>query len=42
MSCFCPRSFVVGQAFLSMLCAMKWGVFIFFAGWVVLMTLFIL
>ncbi|PRW33672.1 H(+) hexose cotransporter 2 [Chlorella sorokiniana] len=34
-------SFVVGQAFLSMLCAMRWGVFIFFAGWVVLMTFFI-
>ncbi|KAI7844484.1 hypothetical protein COHA_001943 [Chlorella ohadii] len=35
-------SFVVGQAFLSMLCAMRWGVFIFFAGWVVLMTFFII
>lgn len=34
-------SFVVGQAFLSMLCAMRWGVFLFFAGWVVLATLFI-
>ncbi|KAL4857034.1 H(+)/hexose cotransporter 2 [Chlorella vulgaris] len=34
-------SFVVGQAFLTMLCSMRWGVFIFFAGWVVLMTVFI-
>jgi hypothetical protein len=25
-------SFLVGQAFLPMLCAMKWGVFLFFAG----------
>ncbi|KFM26855.1 H(+)/hexose cotransporter 2 [Auxenochlorella protothecoides] len=33
-------TFVIGQSFLSMLCAMKWGVFIFFAGWVVIMTLF--
>ncbi|KAL4422990.1 hypothetical protein ABPG77_005470 [Micractinium sp. CCAP 211/92] len=34
-------SFVVGQCFLNMLCTMKWGVFIFFAGWVCLMTLFV-
>jgi hypothetical protein len=34
-------SFVVGQAFLTMLCSMKWGVFIFFAAWVLLMTLFV-
>ena len=33
-------SFVIGQSFLSMLCAMKWGVFIFFAAWVVVMSLF--
>jgi hypothetical protein len=25
-------TFVIGQCFLSMLCAMKWGVFLFFAG----------
>eukprot|EP00887_Chlorella_sp_A99_P007449 scaffold2.g7449.t1 len=35
-------SFVVGQSFLSMLCAMKFGVFLFFTGWVILMTLFVL
>ena len=34
-------SFVIGQAFLSMLCAMEWGVFLFFAAWVVVMTTFI-
>lgn len=31
----------MGQCFLSMLCAMEWGVFLFFAGWVVIMSLFI-
>jgi hypothetical protein len=25
-------TFLIGQVFLSMLCGMKWGVFIFFAG----------
>ena len=34
-------SFVIGQAFLSMLCSMRWGVFIFFAAWGVVMTIFI-
>jgi len=34
-------SFIIGQVFLSMLCTMKWGVFLFFAGWVVIMSLFI-
>eukprot|EP00884_Botryococcus_braunii_P001880 jgi/Botrbrau1/11693/Bobra.0195s0024.1 len=33
-------SFIIGQAFLSMLCAMKFGIFLFFGGWVLLMTLF--
>lgn len=31
-------SFVIGQSFLSMLCTMRWGVFLFFAGWNLLMT----
>ncbi|CAL8468711.1 g8251 [Coccomyxa elongata] len=31
-------SFVIGQTYLSMLCAMKWGVFILFAGCVLAMT----
>jgi MFS family permease len=34
-------SFVIGQCFLSMLCAFEWAVFLFFAGFVVLMTLFV-
>ena len=33
-------SFIIGQAFLSMLCSMRWGVFLFFAFWVVVMTCF--
>lgn len=34
-------TFFIGQAFLSMMCGMKWGVYLFFAGWIVIMTLFI-
>ncbi|KAH7652947.1 Sugar/inositol transporter protein [Dioscorea alata] len=34
-------TFVIGQAFLSMLCHLKFGLFFFFAGWVVIMTIFI-
>eukprot|EP00877_Chromochloris_zofingiensis_P002379 jgi/Chrzof1/12141/Cz06g22210.t1 len=33
-------SFVIGQCFLSMLCKMKWGVFYFFAGWLLFMVIF--
>lgn len=32
-------TFLIGQAFLSMLCAFKYGIFLFFAGWVLVMTL---
>lgn len=35
-------TFVIGQSFLSMLCAMEFGIFLFFGGWVVIMTLFVL
>ncbi|KAJ4773289.1 Sugar transport protein 1 [Rhynchospora pubera] len=35
-------TFAIGQTFLSMLCYMKFGLFYFFAVWVVIMTLFIL
>jgi sugar porter (SP) family MFS transporter len=35
-------SFVIGQTFVSMLCAMEWGVFIFFAAFVVTATLFVI
>ena len=34
-------TFFIGQLFLSMLCRMKFGLFFFFAGFVVVMTLFI-
>ncbi|XP_078175659.1 sugar transport protein MST6-like [Carex rostrata] len=34
-------TFAIGQAFLSMLCHMKFGLFFFFAGWVIIMTLFV-
>eukprot|EP00897_Mesotaenium_endlicherianum_P000951 jgi/Mesen1/10857/ME000093S10369 len=32
-------TFIIGQAFLSMLCHMRYGIFLFFAGWVIIMTL---
>lgn len=35
-------TFVVGQSFLSMMCVMKWGIFLFFAGMVCLMSAFVL
>jgi sugar porter (SP) family MFS transporter len=35
-------TFLIAQCFVSMLCAMEYGVFLFFAGWVVIMTLFTL
>ncbi|KAM0940915.1 putative sugar transport protein STP/MST-like, plant [Dioscorea sansibarensis] len=35
-------TFVIAQVFLTMLCHMKFGLFFFFAGWVVIMTIFIL
>ncbi|CAI0415427.1 unnamed protein product [Linum tenue] len=34
-------TFIIGQFFLTMLCHMKFGLFLFFACWVVVMTLFI-
>ncbi|MCO5561100.1 hypothetical protein L7F22_014721 [Adiantum nelumboides] len=34
-------TFVIAQAFLTMLCHFKFGIFLFFAGWVVIMSLFI-
>src|SRR4051812_27794055 len=33
-------TFIVAQAFLSMLCTMKFGLFYFFGGWSVVMTIF--
>lgn len=34
-------TFVIAQAFLAMLCHFKFGIFLFFAGWVVIMTVFV-
>ncbi|KAF3568809.1 hypothetical protein DY000_02010845 [Brassica cretica] len=34
-------TFIIAQAFLSMLCAFKFGIFLFFAGWVLVMTVFV-
>lgn len=34
-------SFVIGQTYLSMLCVFKWGIFLFFAGCVLFMTIFV-
>ncbi|XP_031097740.1 sugar carrier protein A-like [Ipomoea triloba] len=34
-------TFAIGQSFLSLLCAFKYGIFVFFAGWVAAMTLFV-
>lgn len=35
-------TFLVAQFFLSTLCAMKWGIFLFFGGWVAIMQVFVL
>ncbi|XP_031272103.1 sugar transport protein 13 [Pistacia vera] len=35
-------TFVIAQAFLSMLCHLKYGIFIFFSGWVLIMSFFVL
>ncbi|PKA49860.1 Sugar transport protein 13 [Apostasia shenzhenica] len=34
-------TFVIAQAFLSMLCHMKYGIFAFFSGWILIMSLFV-
>lgn len=34
-------TFVIAQAFLSLLCALKYGIFLFFAGWITVMTIFV-
>ncbi|KAK8959214.1 Sugar transport protein 13 [Platanthera guangdongensis] len=34
-------TFVIAQAFLSMLCKMKYGIFAFFSGWVLIMSVFV-
>lgn len=34
-------TFAIAQAFLSLLCAFKFGIFLFFAGWITVMTVFV-
>ncbi|KAK4391497.1 Sugar transport protein 7 [Sesamum angolense] len=34
-------TFIIAQSFLSMLCALKFGIFLFFAGWIAVMTIFV-
>ncbi|KAJ6689396.1 hypothetical protein OIU85_005765 [Salix viminalis] len=34
-------TFVMAQAFLSMLCTLKFGIFLFFSGWVFIMSIFV-
>ncbi|XP_022955929.1 sugar transport protein 13-like [Cucurbita moschata] len=34
-------TFVIAQSFLSMLCHMKFGIFLFFSGWVFMMSVFV-
>lgn len=34
-------TFVIAQAFLSMLCHFKYGIFLFFSGWVLIMSIFV-
>ncbi|XP_062105006.1 sugar transport protein 13-like isoform X2 [Humulus lupulus] len=35
-------TFIIAQAFLSMLCHFKFGIFLFFSGWVLVMSLFVI
>ncbi|KAG2244439.1 hypothetical protein Bca52824_093716 [Brassica carinata] len=35
-------TFIIAQAFLLMLCHFKFGIFIFFSSWVLVMTLFVM
>jgi hypothetical protein len=37
----CRFTFFIGQLFLTLLCALQWGTFLFFGGFVALMTLFV-
>ncbi|PIA30176.1 hypothetical protein AQUCO_05700107v1 [Aquilegia coerulea] len=34
-------TFVIAQIFLTLLCAFKYGIFLFFAGWITIMTVFV-
>lgn len=34
-------TFIIAQTFLSLLCAFKFGIFLFFSGWITVMTIFV-
>lgn len=34
-------TFIIAQVFLPLLCALKFGIFLFFAGWITIMTIFV-
>ncbi|KAJ0532623.1 putative major facilitator, sugar transporter, major facilitator superfamily [Helianthus annuus] len=34
-------TFIIAQSFLSLLCGLKFGLFLFFAGWITVMTIFV-
>lgn len=34
-------TFAIAQSFLSLLCSFKFGIFLFFAGWIFIMTVFV-
>ncbi|XP_027067980.1 sugar carrier protein A-like isoform X1 [Coffea arabica] len=34
-------TFIIAQSFLGLLCAFKFGIFLFFAGWITVMTIFV-
>lgn len=34
-------TFVLSQTFLSMLCALEWGIFVFYGGWIIAMSAFV-
>lgn len=34
-------TFIIAQSFLTLLCALKFGIFLFFAGWITIMTIFV-
>ena len=35
-------TFAIAQSFLSLLCSFKFGIFLFFAGWITIMTVFVI
>lgn len=34
-------TFIIAQSFLSLLCHLKFGIFLFFSGWIIIMTIFV-